>query len=289
MDLSDEQLLKDVSEVEKLCGSFSRTEQIRIRKWIIKLREPTRNPQWKRTRNHYVRLLLKQMEGKRFMEPFDKLPKSEELPNLPLYLKAAASHEKVAHTSGSLFAGLQAQSTPSPRVTRMSASTGGEKASPSLLKEENDRLRGELAAERSRTSELVASFQHLQSYVKELEEALGRSHEGERDGVEGEHSADREDGELQERREVSRLPEREAEGEDEEGVDQLPTREKETQEKDLFTLTPSPPSSDEKAPHRPLREDESPQAGDTPEGEFSRGLHEIEEDAKRSSLESSSP
>lgn len=81
--------------VQRICRSLDRLErisQVRCEKWLARLKEPMRNLAWRRNRNDYAKLLLLQVSGSGHLEaPFDKLPKSEELSNLPSWLKVKIS------------------------------------------------------------------------------------------------------------------------------------------------------------------------------------------------------
>eukprot|EP00762_Andalucia_godoyi_P004321 ANDGO_05510.mRNA.1 hypothetical protein len=90
----DERFLHYRKAIESSISSLDKPLQIRCQKWMEKLKEPVRNVSWKKTRNDYAKLLLLQVKTKELTEPFDKLPKSEELPNLPLFLRVRISDKK---------------------------------------------------------------------------------------------------------------------------------------------------------------------------------------------------
>eukprot|EP00798_Chlamydomonas_sp_ICE-L_P021061 gene21061-27940_t len=62
--------------------------QVRVRRWVTKLKELTQNVVWKRNRNSYAKLLVDQLKhGGSLVEPFDVLPMEGHLPSLPLHMK----------------------------------------------------------------------------------------------------------------------------------------------------------------------------------------------------------
>lgn len=68
----------------------TRHTKIRVKQWLDKLCEPMSSVEWRRNRNAYARLLLKQLQDGELSEPFTKVPDLGPLQTLPTYLLVRA-------------------------------------------------------------------------------------------------------------------------------------------------------------------------------------------------------
>ena len=63
-------------------GSLDKAIKVRINSWVKQLSQITSVQEWKKNRNLYAILLLNMVINQQFVEPFDKLPKGEDIPIL---------------------------------------------------------------------------------------------------------------------------------------------------------------------------------------------------------------
>eukprot|EP01029_Cantina_marsupialis_P009188 TRINITY_DN214_c0_g1_i1.p1 TRINITY_DN214_c0_g1~~TRINITY_DN214_c0_g1_i1.p1 ORF type:complete len:353 (+),score=86.43 TRINITY_DN214_c0_g1_i1:66-1124(+) len=80
-----------LKEIESLSSDLPRYLCIRVEKWAKKLAFKTHGPEYKRNRNKYAALLLKQARTRSFSSPYDKLPPEGHLPMLPTHLALSIS------------------------------------------------------------------------------------------------------------------------------------------------------------------------------------------------------
>eukprot|EP01028_Stygiella_incarcerata_P000309 TRINITY_DN10345_c1_g2_i2.p1 TRINITY_DN10345_c1_g2~~TRINITY_DN10345_c1_g2_i2.p1 ORF type:complete len:220 (+),score=71.59 TRINITY_DN10345_c1_g2_i2:138-797(+) len=177
-----EDLLKSVTEkAEKM----EKIKRIRISRWVEKLREPVTIPSWKKNRNNYARLLLAQVSSQRLEEPFDKLPKADRLPNLPLWLRMKEK-EYSPKPKRSMFSELDEAEIPEIEVedeTRSSKQKGFQRLVHRVdeLTQELDDLRvayQKLKEKNTELEEMVMTYQRKVRMYEDREKDADHSYEG---------------------------------------------------------------------------------------------------------------
>lgn len=86
----DTAFYKILQEIEKAYLVLPKNMRIRVEKWVEKLvAASSSNISWKKSRNGYIKALLKMILSRNLTEPFNSLPPDGPLPAFPFHLKVA--------------------------------------------------------------------------------------------------------------------------------------------------------------------------------------------------------
>lgn len=103
MDNLDRVFYSYIKEIQKTYVSLSKTQRIRVEKWIEKLTSTGRNPTWRKHRNMYTKLLLNMIITQNLEDPFNVPPEDGPLPQFPSHLIAKTKRDMIGPHESSFW------------------------------------------------------------------------------------------------------------------------------------------------------------------------------------------